>query len=76
MYIFELEICLDKCPEVGLLDHMLVLFLVFLRRLHMVFLQWLHQLTLPPTVKDDYFLSTSSPASVICRLFNDGPSDC
>ena len=37
MYIFELEICLDKCPEVGLLDHMLVLFLVFLRRLHMVF---------------------------------------
>ena len=33
MYLFELEFLsfLDICPGVGLLDHMVVLFLVFLR---------------------------------------------
>ena len=29
MYLFELEFCLDICPGVGLLDHMVILFLVF-----------------------------------------------
>ena len=28
MYLFELEFCPDICPGVGLLDHMLTLFLV------------------------------------------------
>ena len=29
MYLFELEFCPDICPGVGLLGHMVVLFLVF-----------------------------------------------
>ena len=29
MYLFELEFSLDMCPGVGLLDHMVILFLVF-----------------------------------------------
>ena len=29
MYLFELEFCLAICPGVGLLDHMVILFLVF-----------------------------------------------
>ena len=29
MYLFELEFSPDICPEVGLLDHMVALFLVF-----------------------------------------------
>ena len=36
MYLFKLETLsfLDKCPRVGLLDHMVTLFLVFLRNFH------------------------------------------
>ena len=30
MYLFELQFCLDTCPGVGLLDHKVVLFLIFL----------------------------------------------
>ena len=37
MYLFELCFSPDICPEVGLLDHMANLFLVFLRKLHTVF---------------------------------------
>jgi len=29
LYLFELELFLDICPGVGLLDHIVVLFLVF-----------------------------------------------
>ena len=29
MYLFELEFSLDICPGVGLLDHMVTLFIVF-----------------------------------------------
>ena len=29
MYLFELQLCLDRCPRVELLDNMVVLFLVF-----------------------------------------------
>ena len=36
MYIFELRFSLDICPVVGMLDHMVALFLVFLRNLHTV----------------------------------------
>ena len=36
MYLFELWFSPDICPGVGLLDHMVVLFLVFLRNLHSV----------------------------------------
>ena len=36
MYLFELWFSLDICPGVGLLDHMVALFLGFLRSLHTV----------------------------------------
>ena len=36
MYLFKLCFSLDMCPGVGLLNHMVVLFLVFLRNLHTV----------------------------------------
>ena len=49
-YPFSLEFCADKCSGVELLNHMIVLFLVFLRNLHTVFPQWLRQLPFPPTV--------------------------
>ena len=42
----------------------------FLRNLH-----GLHQLTFPPTVWEDSFFSTPSPAFVIFRLLNDELSD-
>ena len=29
MYLSELQFCLDICPEVGLLDHIVVLYLDF-----------------------------------------------
>ena len=29
MYLFELQFCLDICPGAGLLDHMVILFLIF-----------------------------------------------
>ena len=36
MYLFELEFSPAICLEVGFLDHMVALFLVFLRKLHTV----------------------------------------
>ena len=36
MYLFELEFSPDICPGVGLLGHMVTLYLVFLRKLHTV----------------------------------------
>ena len=36
MYLSELEFCLDICPGVELLDHMVALFLVFLGNFHTV----------------------------------------
>ena len=62
-------------PRSGIAGPYVSSFFSFLEETPYGFLQWLHQLTLPPTVKEDYFLSTSSPASIICRLFNDGHFD-
>ena len=46
MYLFKLAFLSfpDTCPGVGLLDHMVILFLVFLKN-HQIVFQWLHQLT-------------------------------
>uniref|UniRef100_A0A8D1C4P5 Uncharacterized protein n=1 Tax=Sus scrofa TaxID=9823 RepID=A0A8D1C4P5_PIG len=37
MYLFKSWFSLDGCPEVGLLDQMVILFFCFLRKLHTVF---------------------------------------
>ena len=47
----------------------------FLRNIPYCFPQWLYQLTFPPVVYERSLFSTSSPAFVICRVFNDGHSD-
>jgi len=36
---------------------------------------WLHQFTFPPTRQEGSFLSTPSPAFIVCRLFDEGHSD-
>lgn len=51
---------LDKYPEVELLSHMLILFLILII---------LHQFTFPPTVHICFFFSTSSLA-LIASLFD------
>ena len=48
---FQIIVCLDICPELGLLDHMMVLFLVFLKNFHMV-AQWLKKKN-PPANSGD-----------------------
>jgi len=74
MYLFELEFCLDICPGVGLLDHMVILFLAF----------WGTSILFSVAVAPIYILtnsvggfpfSTPSLAFVICRLFSDSHSD-
>ena len=52
-------------PRMGLLDHRVILFLVF----------WLYQFTLPPTIEDSSLFSTPCPAFFVCRPFDDGHSD-
>ena len=37
MYLFELELCMDICPGVGLQDLMRTLFLGFLKKISMMF---------------------------------------
>ena len=62
------------CLGVGLLGHMVVLFLVFKESpYHLP--QWLYQFTFPPTVQERSLLSTPFPAFIVCRLFDDGHSD-
>ena len=49
------------CPVVGLLDHMPAL--------------WLYQFTFPSAMQENYLFSTSSPAVIVCRLFDNGNSE-
>ena len=67
MYLFELKFCLDICLEVGLLNHMVTLFLVF----------WGNSLLFSRVAAPNYILTNSvggfpflthSPAFVICRM--------
>ena len=64
---FQIKILLVKCPEVGLLDHMVSLFLVFWANLFTGFQWWLHQFTFPPAEAEHSLFCTPSP-TVICRL--------
>ena len=45
---------------------------------HCIFLcslQWLYKFTFSPTEQEDFLYSTSSPAFIVCRFFDDGHSD-
>ena len=71
--LFKCMFCLDICPGVGLLDHMVVLDLVFWGPPpHYFSPQQLDQFTFLPTVERGSLLSTPSPAFVIWRLISDG----
>ena len=62
------------CLGVGLLGHMVVLFLDFKESpYHLP--QWLYQFTFPPTVQEGSLFSTPSPAFIACRLLDRRHSD-
>ena len=66
-------VSLDKYLQAELLDPMVALFLTFWGT--PIVPQWLHQLTLPPTVHKDFLFSTSSPTLVISSLSDESHSD-
>jgi len=63
------------CPVVGLLSHMVVLFLVFLKVSPYSSPQWLYQFTFLPIVQVGSFFSTPSTEFIVCRYFDGGHSD-
>ena len=62
-------------PGVELLDHMVVLFLVSLWNQLYCFPSCPYQVAFPPIVKEGSLFSASSPAFVICRVFDNSLSD-
>ena len=62
------------CLGVGLLGHIVVLFLVF-KGISIPSSVWLCQFTLPSTVQEHSLFSTPSPAFIVCRRFDEGHSD-
>ena len=63
-----------ECLVVGLLGHMVVLFLFFLRNLVMFSIVAL-SICILPTAQESSFFSTPSPAFIVCRFFYDCLSD-
>ena len=74
MCLFQFWFPEGICIGVGLLGHMVVLFLVF-RRISIPSSMWLYQITFPSTVQEHSLFSTPSLAFIVCRLFDDGHSD-
>ena len=63
------------CLGVGLLSHMVVLFLVFKGISILSAIVAVYQFTFPPTVQEHSLFNTPSPAFIVCWLFDDGHSD-
>ena len=74
MCLFQFWFPQGKCLGVGLLSHMVVLFLVFKESQYRLPL-WLYQFTSPPTAQENSLFSTPSPAIFVCILFDHGHSD-
>ena len=74
MCLFQFWFPQGICLGVGLLGHMVVLFLVFFKESPYHLPWWLYQFTFPPTVQECSLFSTPSPAFIVCRLFDDGHS--
>ena len=62
------------CLGVGLLGHMVVLFLVF-KEISIPSSIVAVSIYIPTTVQEHSLFSTASPASTICRLFDEAHSD-
>ena len=62
------------CLGVGLLDHMVVLFLVFEGISILSFIVAVLSIYIP-TVQESSLFFTTSPAFIVCRHFDDGHSD-
>ena len=80
MYFFEFVFLFssDICPRVELLDHMVVLFLVFYRKQYgnsILFSIVAASIYIPTTVYKGSPFSIYSPTLVICGLFDDSHSD-
>ena len=76
MCLFQFWFSQGICLVVGLLDHMVVLFLFFFFKESPSCLpEWLYQFTFPPTVQELSLFSTPSLAFIVCGLFDDGHSD-
>ena len=75
MCLFELWFSEGICPVVGLLGHMVVLFLVF-KEISILFSIWLYQLTFPLTVQEGSLFSISCPPFIVRTFFDGGHSDC
>ena len=72
-YYFELWFSLDICPGVGLLDHVVVLFLVFWES-SILFSIVVVPIYIPTNSVGWFLFSTPSPAFIVYRLFDDGHS--
>ena len=69
MCLFQFWFPQGICLGVGLLGHMVLLFLVFLRNIPPYCLpKWLYQFTFPPTLQECSLFSTPSPAFIVCRF--------
>ena len=65
---FIFHFSLDMYPGEGLLDHMVALFLVILRKLHSVLCCDRTNLHSHQQSRDGFLFSTSSPAFIVCRF--------
>ena len=74
VYLCEWKFCLGICARVGLLGHMVVLYLVFSGTSILFFME-VASIYIPTNSVGGSFFSTPSPAFVICRLINDNHSD-
>ena len=68
LYLLELWFSLSTCPEVGLLDHMVVLYLVF-KGTSILFSIMLVQIYIATNNVGGFLFYIPSPAFVICRLW-------
>ena len=74
MCLFQFCFPQGMCPVVGLLGHMVVLFLVF-QGISRLFSIVAVSIYIPPTVQEGSLSSTPSPAPIVYRFFVDGHSD-
>ena len=72
---FKLWFSPDVYPGVGLLDHMVALSLVF-KEPPILFSIEVVRIYIPTVSIGGLLFSTPSPAFAVCRLFDDGHSDC